>query len=44
MKMRLPIAFEKKEIDVKQQERMKVFDEDGTFLGLFKPDYWWMTG
>src|SRR5215510_4649345 len=28
----------KKGIDVKQQERMKVFDEDGTFLGLFKPD------
>jgi GxxExxY protein len=28
----------KKGIDVKQQERMKVFDEDGTFLGLFKAD------
>jgi GxxExxY protein len=28
----------KKGLDVKQQERMKVFDEDGTFLGLFKPD------
>jgi GxxExxY protein len=28
----------KKGTDVKQQERMKVFDEDDTFLGLFKVD------
>ena len=28
----------KKGIDVEQQQRVKVFDEDGTFLGLLKAD------